>query len=189
MGELPLATHRQLKRERVTASETSSGRLSNRADADVGGETVVLTVALYDCVGLLRPGTQLRSAATGRDGASDGLKLASGRGAACRWPVIVSAAAVSLPLNRARRFRGHIVGHAIDAIDLVDDPRRGLTKELVREGIVVGRHPVDRRDRAQGAGIIVGAPVAHDTDGSDRQQGDERLPDFVVEAVARGSGR
>jgi hypothetical protein len=31
----------------------------------------------------------------------------------------------SLPLNRPRRLRRHVVDHAVDALHLVDDARRG----------------------------------------------------------------
>ncbi len=37
--------------------------------------------------------------------------------------------------------------------------------------------------RAQRAGKIIGAPVAHHADGAHRQDGDEGLPDFVIQPV------
>ena len=48
-----------------------------------------------------------------------------------------------------------------------------------REG--VGGHPVGRGHRAQRAGVVVGARVAHDADAPDRQQHGKGLPDRVVE--------
>ncbi len=51
------------------------------------------------------------------------------------------------------------------------------------EGVIIGRHPVDRCDGAQGAGEVIGASVAHDTDGAHRQNCDEGLPDFIIQPV------
>ncbi|ETW14695.1 cytosine deaminase [Roseivivax marinus] len=51
------------------------------------------------------------------------------------------------------------------------------------ERVVVRGHAIDRGDRPHGAGIVVGATVAHDAHGADGQQRHEGLPDLVVEAV------
>ncbi|MPL73681.1 hypothetical protein SDC9_19487 [bioreactor metagenome] len=51
------------------------------------------------------------------------------------------------------------------------------------EGVVIRRHAIDRGHRAQRAGIVIGAPVAHHADGADRQDRHEGLPDLVVEPV------
>src|SRR4051794_35515438 len=88
----------------------------------------------------------------------------------------------SLPLDRAGGFRGDVVGDAVDAFDLVDDPGRDAAEELHVEGVEIRRHAVDRGDGAQCADPIVGAAVAHHANGLDRQEHREGLPDVVVEA-------
>ena len=62
------------------------------------------------------------------------------------------------------------------------DPARDAAEEAGLEGEEVGRHVVDRGHRPQRADILVGAQVAHDTDGLDRQEHGEGLPDLVVKA-------
>src|SRR3546814_18108165 len=37
----------------------------------------------------------------------------------------------SLPLDRPRRLARHVVDHPVDALHLVDNPRRGAAEELV----------------------------------------------------------
>ena len=56
---------------------------------------------------------------------------------------------LSLPLDRPRRLAGHVVHHAVDAVDLVDDARRRAAQHLVREGEEVRRHAVGGGDGAQ----------------------------------------
>jgi hypothetical protein len=89
----------------------------------------------------------------------------------------------TLPFDRAGRLGGDVVGDAVDALDLVDDPGRGLRQEGMLEGVVVGGHAVDRGHGAQRTDVVVGAPVAHHADGAHRQEHGEGLPDRVVEAV------
>ena len=86
----------------------------------------------------------------------------------------------SFPLDCARRLARHVVDHTIDALDLVDDPRRRATKEGHVEGIEVGGHAVDRSHRAQRADSIVGTPIAHDPDCAHGQQHGKGLPDLLV---------
>ena len=50
------------------------------------------------------------------------------------------------------------------------------------EGVDLGGHAIDAGDGAQGAGVVVGAAVAHDAHGADREQHGEGLPDRVVQA-------
>src|SRR5882757_9420071 len=79
-----------------------------------------------------------------------------------RWPEETSLkGAPSLPLNRPRRLARHVIHHPVDALDLVDDPRRGLAEEFHLERIKVRRHAVGRSHRTQADDIFVGAPVAH----------------------------
>ncbi len=61
----------------------------------------------------------------------------------------------SLPLNRTRRLRRHVVHHAVDALDLVDDARRDTADELHVERIEVRRHAVSRGHRAQADAIYL----------------------------------
>ncbi len=79
-------------------------------------------------------------------------------------------------------FDVHVVDHAVDAAHLVDDAGCGAAEEFHVVVVEVRRHAVDRGDGAQRADEFVGAAVAHDADGLDRQQHRERLPDRVVEA-------
>src|SRR6266508_409835 len=58
------------------------------------------------------------------------------------------SAAISLPLDRARRLARHVIDHAVDAFDLVDDAGRDVADELRVEGIEVGGHAIGRGDRA-----------------------------------------
>jgi hypothetical protein len=55
----------------------------------------------------------------------------------------------SLPLYGPWRFRGHIVDHAVYALDFVDDARRHARQEGMLEGIGIRRHAVGRRDTPQ----------------------------------------
>ena len=48
----------------------------------------------------------------------------------------------SLPFDRRRRLRADVVDDPVDAGDLIDDPRRDLAEDVVRELGPVGGHPV-----------------------------------------------
>jgi hypothetical protein len=88
----------------------------------------------------------------------------------------IAGALISSPFDGARRFRGDIINNAVDAAHLVDDPGRGAAEEFVREGKGVGSHAVGRRHRAQRAGVIIAARIAHDADAADWQQHRKGLP-------------
>src|SRR3546814_8320721 len=45
----------------------------------------------------------------------------------------IAAVSLLLPLDRPRRLAGHVVDHAVDALDLVDDAGRGAAQEGVVE--------------------------------------------------------
>ena len=51
------------------------------------------------------------------------------------------------------------------------------------ERVVIGGHTIDRSDRTQRAGKVIGPVVAHDPNGAHWQDRHEGLPDFVVEPV------
>ena len=53
----------------------------------------------------------------------------------------------------------------------------------MRKRIIVCGHPVDRCDRPQRAGKVIGSAVANNADGANGQDGDEGLPDLVIEPV------
>ena len=48
----------------------------------------------------------------------------------------------SFPLDRSRRLGGDVVDDAVDALDLVDDARRGAAEEIVVEIEIIGGHAV-----------------------------------------------
>src|SRR5579864_5799972 len=85
------------------------------------------------------------------------------------------------PLNGAGWLRGNVVDHAINALHLVDDTAGDLLQHLVWQRDPICGHSVFRVDGADGAGVGVGALVAHHAHRHDRQQHGERLPDFSVE--------
>src|SRR5262245_32095952 len=86
-----------------------------------------------------------------------------------------------LPLDRARGLARHVVDHAVDSLDLVDDAGGDMADELHVEGVEVGGHTVGRGHGAQAHHIVVGTEVAHHADGAHRKEHRERLPDVVVE--------
>ncbi len=49
----------------------------------------------------------------------------------------------SLPLNRSGRFRGDVIGHAVDALDLVDDAGGGFAQEIMAKGVIIRCHPIN----------------------------------------------
>ncbi len=48
----------------------------------------------------------------------------------------------SLPLNRPRRLARHVIHNAVDALHLIDDPRRGAAEEIHVERIEIRGHAV-----------------------------------------------
>ena len=85
-----------------------------------------------------------------------------------------------LPLDRARRLRGHVVDEPVDAGDLVDDTVGDPLEQVVRQARPIRRHGVLARDRPQDDGIPVGPLVAHHADGPYGRKDREALPDFVI---------
>src|SRR5262245_26570123 len=88
----------------------------------------------------------------------------------------------SLPLDGARRFRGDVEDHAVDSVDLVDDPRRDLPEEIVRQPRPVRGHRVLAHHRAERDHLRVRAEIPHDSHRPDGQQHGERLPQLALEA-------
>ena len=75
---------------------------------------------------------------------------------------------VSLPLNRAWRFRGDVVDDAVDAAYLVDDAVGDGAEEGHVEGVEIGRHAVGRGHGAERADKVIGAVIAHHADRAHR---------------------
>src|ERR1700710_1379693 len=90
----------------------------------------------------------------------------------------------SLPFDRAWRLRCDVVDHAIDAVDLVDEPRGDLCEQLVRQARPVGRHRVLGGHGAHGDRVLVGAGIAHHADRADRRKHREDLPQLTFESGA-----
>ena len=88
----------------------------------------------------------------------------------------------SLPLDRPGRLAGHVIHHAVDAADFVDDARRHPRQERMLERVIVGGHAVAAGDGAQREHVIIRAAVAHHAHRAHGQQDREGLPDLVVEA-------
>ena len=65
--------------------------------------------------------------------------------------------APSLPLDRSRRLRGHIIHNPVDALDFVDDAGRDAGQEAHVEGIEVGGHAVERGHGAERHHAVIGA--------------------------------
>ena len=87
----------------------------------------------------------------------------------------------SFPLDGSRGLGRDIVDDPVHAVDLVDDAVGNAREERVGEADPVGGHPVAAFDRPDGDGVLVGAFVAHDADGTDGEEDGEGLPDLVVE--------
>ncbi len=89
-----------------------------------------------------------------------------------------------LPLNRPRRLAGDVVDDAVDAADLAHDAAGDAAEDVVGEWGPVGGHAVFGLDGADGAGVGVGALVAHDADRFYGEQHGEALPELAIEAGA-----
>ena len=87
----------------------------------------------------------------------------------------------SFPLDGAGRLTGDVVSHPIDAAYLVDDAVGGTAQKFVIEGEIVCRHTIAGGDGSKRASEVIGARIAHYTNGPHRQQDRERLPDGVIE--------
>ena len=66
---------------------------------------------------------------------------------------------------------------------LVDDAARHQLEELVRQAGPAGGHEVDRLHAAQCDHIVVAPAIAHDGDGTHRQEHGECLARAIVEIV------
>lgn len=88
----------------------------------------------------------------------------------------------SLPLDGGRRLAAHVVGHAGDAGDLVDDAVGDLLQQLVGQVRPAGGHEVDGLHGAQRDHPLVAAAVADHAHGLHRQEDGEGLAGLVVPA-------
>src|SRR5581483_5310394 len=88
-----------------------------------------------------------------------------------------------LPLDGAGRLARHVVDHAVDAVDLGDDPGRDTLEHLVGQPGPVGRHRVLARHGAKDDRMLIGPPVAHHADAPHvSEEHREALPQLTVEA-------
>ena len=73
------------------------------------------------------------------------------------------------PLNCPGWFTRNIISYPVDALNLIYDTISSSSKEFMVEVIVIGCHAVSRSDRAQCAGVVVGAVIAHNPHRANRQ--------------------
>src|SRR5665213_3558136 len=86
-----------------------------------------------------------------------------------------------LPFDRPGRLRCDVVDDAVDAADLADDSAGDGAEDFIRQRRPVGCHAVFAFDGADGAGVSVGALVAHNANRLDGKQHGKALPDLAVE--------
>jgi hypothetical protein len=91
-------------------------------------------------------------------------------------------ASVLLPLDGAGGFGRDVVDDAVDASDFVDDAAGDSLEHVVRQEGPVSGHAIFRVNGADGAGVGVGALVAHDANAHYWKQDGEALPDAGVES-------
>src|SRR6266516_2175077 len=89
-----------------------------------------------------------------------------------------------LPFYGRWWLRADVVHHSIDALHFVDDPRRDVGEQVVRQAGPVRGHPVPALDRSNRDGVLVGPLVPHHTDALHRKQDGKTLPQLRVPAVA-----
>ena len=58
-------------------------------------------------------------------------------------------------LDRCRRFARAIVEHAVDVLDLIDDPAGDGAQNIPRHVIALSRHEVGGGDSAQSHGVVL----------------------------------
>ena len=90
------------------------------------------------------------------------------------WPPL-------LPFDGARRLRGDVEGHPVDARHLVDQAARHALEHLVGQPGPVGGHRVLAGDGADHDRVGVRALVAHDAHAAHRREHGEALPELPVE--------
>src|SRR6185437_702671 len=95
-------------------------------------------------------------------------------------PSVFSTDETLLPLDRCRRFRADIVDHPVYPLDFVRNPVGDPGQNLRGKGVPVRGHAVPAGDGAQRDNLVVGSIVPLHSDGTDREQHRERLPDIVV---------
>ena len=84
------------------------------------------------------------------------------------------------PLYRCWWFAGDVVDDAVDMVDFIDDADGNLLENFPWKFGKVSCHAVDRSDSADGNGVIIGASIAHNTDGAYTCVDGEVLPDIAV---------
>src|SRR6185436_17666624 len=89
-----------------------------------------------------------------------------------------------LPFYGRRWLRADVVDHAIDALHFVDDTRRDVRQQIVRQPGPVGGHAVAALDGPDRDRVLVGALVAHDANALHWQQHRKTLPEFRIPSAA-----
>src|SRR6266511_1726493 len=73
-----------------------------------------------------------------------------------------------LPLDGRRRLGRDVIDHPVDTFDFVDDARRDPREQVVWQASPVGGHTVARKNGPYGDGFLVGTPISHDADRTNR---------------------
>jgi hypothetical protein len=84
------------------------------------------------------------------------------------------------PFNGGRWLGADVVGDAIDTADLIDDTVRDFGQELIWQMAPIGGHAVGGSYCSERNRVFIGAFVAHDANGLDRQKDGSCLPNLVV---------
>ena len=90
----------------------------------------------------------------------------------------------SLPLDRGGRLGRDVVANTVNPRDLVDDTGGNTVQHVVGDAGPVGGHEIAGSHRAEGQGIVVGAPVAHNAHRAGIGQNGKVLVDVLI--LARG---
>src|SRR5688500_5197080 len=88
----------------------------------------------------------------------------------------------SLPLDRARRLRGHVVDDTVDPANLVHDAPRHPIQHVVRHPEPVRGHEVGRRHGADGEHVFVRPLISHDADALHREEHRKGLRNLAIES-------
>src|SRR5512146_516048 len=146
-------------------------------------------VGMYGWMAIAKAATAWPRTAAAGDPRSDIRRAAGERSARARAPAASRqraapetdpAQAGLLPFDRRGGLGGDIVGDAVDAAHLVDDPVRDASQQLVRQRGPVRGHEIRGLHCAQRDHVIVSPAVAHHPNRLHRQEDGERLCGLVV---------
>src|SRR5665213_1918247 len=89
----------------------------------------------------------------------------------------------SFPLDRRRRLPRNVIHHPRNPRHFVDHAMHDEIQKFIRQSRPARRHEIDGLHSAQRDHIIVAPAIAHDTDGSHRQEHRESLAHLVIQIV------